>query len=221
MGKRRGTIVDFDYIHHIQKAYRKLVDSIAKPGAINSLKAVSDRLDLPVRCNKSTLVLALMLLDTEVTFHIIGNDSEQLAKYISQLTYAKVAPGEEADFIFLLEESEPGQFAKIIQRCKLGDLINPHTSATLIVEVKKIAAEKRYILTGPGIKEEKYLSIDHHDNWTESRIQKNSEYPLGIEIYFIDQEHNLVAIPRTTMIKEAASSEATSSEATSSEATSF
>ncbi|KJS21995.1 MAG: phosphonate metabolism protein PhnH [Clostridiaceae bacterium BRH_c20a] len=190
----------FDHVHDSQKAYRKLVDSLAKPGTINSLKPESEKLDLSVNCNKSMLLLMLMLLDTEVTFQILSENSEKIAKYINQLTYAKTESLEKADFIFVLQDSAAEDFFTAIEGCKLGDLVNPHLSATLIIEVERITNEKQLILKGPGIKETNYAALSFAEDWVHYRAAKNAEYPLGVEIYFIDKEHNLLAIPRTTTI---------------------
>jgi len=190
----------FDHVHDSQKAYRKLVDSVAKPGTINSLIEESERLDLPVNCNKSMLLLMLMLLDTEVTFQILSKNSEKIAKYINQFTYAKVAPLEKADFIFVLGDSAAKYLFYAIEGCKLGDLVNPHLSATLIIEVERITNENQLIFKGPGIKETNYAAISLAEDWVHCRAAKNAEYPLGVEFYFVDKEHNLLAIPRTTTI---------------------
>ncbi|MDI3477716.1 MAG: alpha-D-ribose 1-methylphosphonate 5-triphosphate synthase subunit PhnH [Thermoanaerobacterium sp.] len=190
----------FDYVHDIQRAYRKLIDSISKPGTISSLDEESRKLDLAVSCNKSILVLMLMLLDTEVTFHIAGQEAENISRYISQLTYSRVAPLEEADFIYILEDVGSKELESAIKRCKIGDLVNPHLSATLIIEVEEISNHKDLVLRGPGIKEEKYISISTEARWAALRAEKNIEYPLGIEMYFVDKEHKLLALPRTTKI---------------------
>jgi alpha-D-ribose 1-methylphosphonate 5-triphosphate synthase subunit PhnH len=192
----------FDYVHDIQKAYRKLLDSTARPGKINSLAEESQKLDLPLKCNKGTLLLMLMLLDNEVTFHILGREAMRITQNISQLTYARVAPLEEADFIFVLEDAVDTQLVNSLEKCKLGDLINPHLSASFIVEVAGISPEKDLILQGPGIRGGNYLSIDPEVGWLEKRAAKNREYPLGIEMYFLDRDHKLAAIPRTTIISK-------------------
>ena len=190
----------FDYIHDVQKAYRKLIDSLAKPGTINTLKEASEKLDFPLNCNKATLVLMLVLLDTEVTFHVIGRERDSITKYLSQITYARTASLEIADFIIVLEDVSADRIAAVIQKSKPGDLINPHLSATLIIEVAQITAIGELILKGPGIEEEQYISVSGAEYWVAQRAEKNAEYPLGIEMYFVDQEQNLLTIPRTTKV---------------------
>jgi alpha-D-ribose 1-methylphosphonate 5-triphosphate synthase subunit PhnH len=142
----------------------------------------------------------LMLLDAEVTFHILGGETQNISRYINQLTYSKVVPLEEADFIYVLEGADSEEIEGAIIRCKIGDLVNPHLSATLIIEVEKISNHRDLVLSGPGIKGEKYISISGETDWVKLRAEKNIEYPLGIEMYFVDKNYNLLALPRTTKI---------------------
>ncbi|MDK2901565.1 MAG: alpha-D-ribose 1-methylphosphonate 5-triphosphate synthase subunit PhnH [Thermosediminibacterales bacterium] len=190
----------FDYVHDVQRAYRKLIDSISKPGTMVSLYEESRKLDSVANCNRSILVLMLMLLDAEVTFHILGGETQNISRYINQLTYSKVVPLEEADFIYVLEGADSEELEGAIIRCKIGDLVNPHLSATLIIEVEKISNHRDLVLSGPGIKGEKYISISGETDWVRLRAEKNIEYPLGIEMYFVDKNYNLLALPRTTKI---------------------
>ncbi|MBA1335514.1 MAG: hypothetical protein HPY66_1139 [Firmicutes bacterium] len=194
-------MMKFDYVHDIQRAYRKLIDCISRPGTINSLGEESQKLDLPVECNKAMLVLALMLLDTEVSFHVLGGESEIISEKISQLTYSSAVPVDEADFIFVLGDANSKELESAIRKCKIGDLVNPHLSATVIIEAEKITNHKDLVLKGPGIKEENYISILTDANWVAPRADKNIEYPLGIEMYFVDREYNIAAFPRTTSIQ--------------------
>jgi len=190
----------FDLVHDVQTAYRKVLDSVAKPGTIHSLQPESEKLELPLVCRKATLLLMLMFLDTEVSFHVLGHSHEKTTHYISQLTYAKVAPLADADFVFVLRERSPHDFTRAVAVSRLGDLINPHQSATVVVEVETITSSKELALTGPGIQDEHHIAIVTDTDFVPLRADKNVEYPLGIEMCFIDDNHNLLVLPRTTTI---------------------
>ena len=189
-----------DLVHDVQTAYRKVLDCVSKPGTINSLQPESEKLELPLACYKATLLLMLMFLDTEVSFHVLGHHHEKTARYISQLTYAKVAPLSDADFVFVLRERNPHDFTRAVSASRLGDLINPHRSATVVVEVETITPSKELALTGPGIQDENHVAIVTDTDFVPLRADKNVEYPLGIEMCFIDDSHNLLILPRTTTI---------------------
>ncbi|MBT9152110.1 MAG: hypothetical protein DDT35_00322 [Firmicutes bacterium] len=191
-----------DYVHDVQTAYRKLLDCLAKPGTIHSLRPESAALDLPVACYKSTMMLMLMFLDPEVSFHIIGRRQGDAERYVTQLSGARVSPLGEADFVFVLKDRDQGALIEAIQASRLGDLVAPHLSATVIVEVEKNTAHDELLLSGPGIQWVSPTSIITDAEFVDSRAAKNVEYPLGIEMLFVDEDHRLFAIPRTTTISK-------------------
>ena len=56
-------------------------------------------------------------------------------------------------------------------------------------------------LSGPGIQAECLLRVDRDASWIEERQQKNSEYPLGIDVFLFDPAGRVAAIPRTTRVE--------------------
>jgi alpha-D-ribose 1-methylphosphonate 5-triphosphate synthase subunit PhnH len=189
-----------DFIHDIQSAYRKVVDSMSKPGFITNLKDEADKVDLEAGCFSSTLVLAMMLLDTEVTFKVISNREEEITRWMNQLTYSKTDEVEKADFVFVLQDVSQSMFEQTFKQAKIGSLLDPHESATVIIETDEIRNGNQYVLTGPGIEGENYAEISIKGNWVEIREQKNAEYPMGVDLIFVDKSHNLLCLPRTTQI---------------------
>ncbi|MGF7058767.1 phosphonate C-P lyase system protein PhnH [Brassicibacter mesophilus] len=189
-----------DLVHDIQKSYRSVIDSMSKPGHINSIKDQANKIDLDIDFENSTFVLMLMLLDAEVSFKVFSKKEKEITKLISQLTYAKPEAVENANYIFVMEDAEDGDIENAIEKAYEGNLIDPHKSATIIVEVLKITNDKEIVLTGPGIKDENYLKVDVCGNWIEKRKLKNVEYPLGVDIIMVDKKADLICIPRTTNI---------------------
>lgn len=189
-----------DLIHDIQLAYRKVVDCMSRPGLISNLAEQAGKVDIDTGCFPSTVVLALMLLDTEVTFRVVSEREEEITKLLNQLTFAKASGTENADYIFVLHDALPEQLEIALEQAKTGDLINPHKSATLIVEVNEVTNEKGLVLKGPGIETENYVKVSTNGNWLDIRADKNSEYPLGIDMVFIAPNHNVLCLPRTTQI---------------------
>ena len=192
--------MSLDLVHDIQAVYRKIIDAISRPGLIRNIKDQADKVDMEIGCLNSTVVLALMLFDTEVTFKVISEREAEVTRLINQLTYAKTTDIERADFILVLKDAKPEDFERAIRAAYPGDLMDPHKSATIIFEADLLSREQDVILTGPGIEEENYIKIKTTHNWIELRVEKNVEYPLGIDFIFIDPEANLMCIPRTTRI---------------------
>jgi alpha-D-ribose 1-methylphosphonate 5-triphosphate synthase subunit PhnH len=190
-----------DLVHDVQIIYRKMIDSTARPGTISQLQEQAEKLELETGCLKSTLLLALVLLDTEVTFAMIGEESARAATLINQLTYAKESEVHEADYIFILRSATTHQGEQAILAAKIGDLVNPHHAATLIIEADEVSQDRDLLLSGPGIKEVSPLQVTTKLNWLEPRSTQNREYPMGIDMILVDPEHHTVCLPRTTQIR--------------------
>ncbi|MBC8061933.1 MAG: phosphonate C-P lyase system protein PhnH [Clostridiaceae bacterium] len=189
-----------DLVHDTQQAYRKLLNCMSRPGVIESIEIQSEKIDFDITFYKGTLVNMFVLLDGEVSFNIISENNEEITDFINQLTYAKATTLEEADFIFVLNDAEENSLGDVFNRAKLGTLIDPHKSATIIVEVEKLSYEKRYLLRGPGIKTLCYADIVTRGSFVEERENKNFEYPLGVDVVFIDRDAQIMCLPRTTEI---------------------
>lgn len=192
----------FDLVHDIQIAYRKVVDSMSRPGMISNLSEEADNAAFQTGCFPSTEILALMLLDTEVTFKVMSKREEKISSLINQLTYAKTAEADRANFIFLLKDCEQEQLKAALQSAKTGSLVNPHESAIVIIETESVSTGTGLTLTGPGIETEQAANITAADTWLDIRSEKNREYPMGIEIILTDASHSILCLPRTTKIRK-------------------
>ncbi|WP_077210930.1 phosphonate C-P lyase system protein PhnH [Bacillus dakarensis] len=189
-----------DSVHDLQTVYRKLVDSTSRPGFISDLVPEADKLDDTVDFSESILLLALTLLDPEVSFKVYSKESHMVSEKISTLTYAKKKDADEADYIFVLKDAEEGSLVEAIQQGKPGTLKDPHVSATIITEVDRLSDDGELLLTGPGIQKSNTVAVGESDSWVEARQFKNTEYPMGIDLLFVDKQHQLLALPRTTRI---------------------
>ncbi|CRK82205.1 phosphonate C-P lyase system protein PhnH [Neobacillus massiliamazoniensis] len=194
--------MQIDLVHDIQTAYRKVIDSMSRPGVISDLHEVTAKADFHIGCNPLIEVLALMLLDTEVTFNVVSVREEKITRLINQLTYAKAADTDKADFIFVLKDCDQKGLEAAIRSAKLGSLINPHESATFIIETESVSTGTELFLTGPGIEAEHALGIAAAETWLDIRNEKNKEYPLGIDIILTDANDSILCLPRTTQIRK-------------------
>ncbi|KKK36573.1 phosphonate metabolism protein PhnH [Mesobacillus campisalis] len=191
-----------DAVHYLQAVYRKMVDSASRPGHISDLRKEAGLAGTITGCSPSLLVMALTLLDQEVTFSVISNQADKVSKLINQLTYAKQTETAYADYIFILGDASRGALAEAIEKAKPGTLKNPHGSGTIIAEVDSVISGDPLFLTGPGIEETETVFMNVRDSWVEARRDKNREFPLGVDLMFIDQHHQLLYLPRTTQITE-------------------
>lgn len=193
-----------DVVHDLQSVYRKLVDSTSRPGLISDLGKEAAILDgeNAAGCSSSILLLALTLLDPEVTFKVYGSKAEAVEKEINQLTFAKAVQAGQADYLFLLKDAGAGSLEHAIEIANPGTFINPHKSAVIIAETGAVTVGNDLLLKGPGIQTSTGISIDLTGNWIERRSEKNKEYPTGVDLIFVDRYHQLLSLPRTTQITE-------------------
>ncbi|MCK1981641.1 MULTISPECIES: phosphonate C-P lyase system protein PhnH [Peribacillus] len=194
--------MNLDVVHDIQTVYRKLVTATSRPGTSVVLEREARTLEVQMECLSSTILLALTVLDPEVTFKVIAKEEEAVSRMINQLTYSKPVDLPEADFIFILHDASEEQMKEAMTKAKIGDLLNPHESAMIILEVPDVTKGDSMILSGPGIQEESFISLPNVSAWLGVRNEKNIEFPLGIDMYFVDQQDRLIALPRTTQIRE-------------------
>ncbi|WP_258831714.1 phosphonate C-P lyase system protein PhnH [Peribacillus frigoritolerans] len=194
--------MNLDIVHDIQTVYRKLVTATSRPGTLVVLDREARTLDVQMECLSSTILLARTVLDPEVSFKVISKAEEAVSRMINQLTYSKPVDLPEADFIFILHDASEEQMKEALNKAKVGNLLNPHESAMIILEVPDVTKGDSMILTGPGIQDESFLSLPNVSAWLAARNEKNMEFPLGIDMYFVDQQDRLIALPRTTQIRE-------------------
>lgn len=191
-----------DLVHDIQKAYRRVLDSMSKPGTINTIHEQAMKVSLEIGCFPSTLVLIQMLFDTEIKFKVCSQRESEIVKLINQLTYAKASTAEEADFILILNDAEGKEAETALKVASIGDLQNPQYGATFIVETRSLNSGQELKLTGPGIMTERLIKVDTLKSLMDIRAEKNAEYPLGIDLIFIDSEDHVLCLPRTTQIEQ-------------------
>lgn len=191
-----------DLVHDIQGAYRKILNAMSRPGIIESLVNEAEKVEMDINFYKSTFLIMLMLLDREVSFNVISEDSISISSLVSQITYAKIKPVEEADYIFVIRDSCDKLLKETCSKAKIGSLIDPNKSATIIAEFNEIKGNGNLEFTGPGIKEFSKVYIGGNNHWIKARNTKNEEYPLGIDVICLDKDSNALCIPRTTNIKQ-------------------
>jgi len=189
-----------DLIHDVAEGYRKLVFATSYPGEIVSIRDNIANNTIKTSLNSELLLFAWMLLDAEVTFNVVGDSDAEITNLIQRLTYSKASNLDEADFIFIMKKASQSEKEVAVEKAKLGSLVDPHLSATIICEVSSVTTGEPKLLRGPGIESDKTIYMDAFDHWENLRGQKNKEFPLGIEMYFVDLQSFVLALPRTTQI---------------------
>lgn len=190
-----------DQVHDTQQVFRQLMQGMSHPGKIVSIGEQTTELDYDMPCFDATILCALALLDGEVTFHIVGHQSEVFLDKLSQYTLSRCVSIYDADYIFVLQNTSDDVIVTAMENCKNGNLLNPDNSATWIVESSPLSNEARYTLTGPGIKDIQNVHIGVSESIWNCRQKRVEEFPLGIDCIFVDKDAQLVCVPRTTIVQ--------------------
>ncbi|MGL6063554.1 MAG: phosphonate C-P lyase system protein PhnH [Fusobacteriaceae bacterium] len=193
-------IEKFDYVHDIQKNYRKILDSMSKPGKINELADNIKNLEVHSSLSKEIMTLAYTLLNIDSNFYSENKEEE---KYIQLHTFARGESVEKSEFIFIdIRNEEVDKVLNIMQRASKGTLEAPHEGATLILHVEEIIKSQGLVLSGPGIKDKSDIFVVGLDEKIlKNRAEINSEFPLGVDFILIDNSGKIICLPRTTKIE--------------------
>lgn len=203
--------VQFDRIHDTAQIYRVLLSAMARPGTVASIGSEVVKMGRTVPGENVALALAITLLDHEASHYIDPNKQAHLADEIAQLTFSPRAEAGEADYVFVDSSEQSTEVVSLIRQVKRGSLWQPEESATLLIMVEEAAstseAESNLLLSGPGIPDQILCSVKGMPpGWTEERHRRIEEYPLGIDLVFYTDQGNILALPRTTKVKEVTSS---------------
>ncbi len=179
--------------------FRQVLKVMSEPGSVISLGEHANlAVDEKYRC---IWPIAQSIMDSDCTAFISPSlNTLSFNRSLSFHTGVKIIKEEHsADFVILsLDELLD------LDKFNLGNLESPHSSSTLIVLVDGISADKQQmVLSGPGIKTEKSLSINNLTANHIRLIQDNHNlYPCGLDFIFCS-DTKVSAIPRTTVVKTA------------------
>ncbi|MEC1177913.1 phosphonate C-P lyase system protein PhnH [Metasolibacillus meyeri] len=184
-------------VHFTQRAFRTLLDCFARPGTVGEL----EREYVVNGLYAETVTVCMSLLDGEVSFQT-ATEYQDINQSIRALTGGQIKPLEQADFIIIPHGTEKEQLLKAVEAAKVGDLIDPQKSATIMIELDGITPAIMAQLSGPGIKKLEMVELAVYKEFIELRTNKNKEFPLGIDCILIERSGRVIALPRTTSMNE-------------------
>jgi alpha-D-ribose 1-methylphosphonate 5-triphosphate synthase subunit PhnH len=200
----------FDFVHDIQGCYRRMVLALSRPGELQNLSREGSLAASLSSLPGPLLVMALTLLDAETTFALLPEQDTHaaaVARELAQLTYARPVVPEEAAYLI----APTGSLAAAIEVAPAGTLLAPHRGGTILAEVEQLSSETedapgpglKIGLDGPGIKTTGRVRVTtpEPDTWITLREEKNSEFPLGVDLLLVDREGALLGLPRTTRVR--------------------
>lgn len=182
----------FDFVFDGQKVFRELLTAISNPGVI---KNIGEQAAKFMGNYSSLMALGCTLLDNEEKMYVEKNP--RLSAELHNLTLSREAELGEADYIFLSSEMNYGSMDQILKNVQHGTYSDPQQAATIFLLCESVAGEKEMVLAGPGIKESlSVLVYPYIEKVICLRDSLRIEYPLGVDLIFVDGKGNLMAVPR-------------------------
>ncbi len=190
----------YDKVFDAQVHFRILLDAMAHPGKLFSFEEIE--IERIPGIPNGVFYIAFALLNSDVRFAFLGESSLSATEMITQNTSSLKGNPELVDFVFFSGNME----ASFIQDCKKGNLSYPEEGASLVVYLDKLSTQflsgsLEIILTGPGIEKENRVYLQGLNIKTLEMLKEiNSEFPLGLDIYLVDQNDQFIAIPRSAVL---------------------
>jgi alpha-D-ribose 1-methylphosphonate 5-triphosphate synthase subunit PhnH len=187
----------FDDVHDAQSQFRIILDCMARPGKINKMADLN--INPPGAFNKASAIIALSLLNADVSFCVTEGYGKELCEYIAVNTHASITTAALADFVFMkgLESEAP------ILETKTGTLLYPEDSATIIIDVEQLSGTQmsgatQITLRGPGVETVNTVYIKGINPLILETVKEmNAEFPLGVDLMLTDKNGLLICIPRS------------------------
>jgi len=163
--------------------FRAMMNALSMPGSIEKVEPLFD---------SHLLAMANTLLYSEVSFHYEGREEFGL---IEAITNSKKVQAEEADYVFSDEIND-----YLFNKGKVGTSKDPEFSTTFVFKCEDFKGQK-VRLSGPGINEKIEVTLPIDKSFIDFFNEKNSYYPLGNEVFFLNQDSEIIGITRTTKVE--------------------
>lgn len=177
-------------VHDSQQSFRAILDAMSRPGR---LVALPEPEGAGTGMFPGTAAAALTLLDNDTRVRTVGFKPEADAWLRFHCGCHTDCDAADAAFIFYRD----GASLPDLRNASVGSDENPHSSATLIIQVESLRTGDALRLEGPGIREEERLYVSGLDRQFWSVFSDNRAlYPLGFDVILISPE-DLASLPRT------------------------
>jgi len=178
-----------------QRAFRTVLTALSEPGRVMDLPAALPA-DLPVGPAALGLLLALADADTPLWLDAAARPA---APYLQFHTGAPVVTRPAAATFALVANAES---CPPLDAFDSGDEDYPDRSATLIIEVSHLAEGGPLVLRGPGIADQRSLTVDGLPRGFRASWPANHAlFPRGIDVLLTCGDR-LVGLPRSVTLED-------------------
>ncbi len=166
--------------------FRVCMDVLSRPGTTGKIEPLFGS---PLNA------LACCLLYPEVSSFFEDTEEEQ---QIRALTGSPAAAVEEAEYLFC-KTPDP----VVVKEASKGTFVSPELSATLffMIPTAQRSNTTQLILSGPGIKTTRAATLPVDVSFVEALIESNTMFPLGVDCFFLNENGDILGMPRTTRIE--------------------
>jgi len=178
--------IEYDIEEINRNNFRKSLEALARPGTPQDIAPLFD---------SGLLAMASVFLYAEVTHHYGGGLDFEMVR---ALCGSKAVGAEAADYLFFDNPEKEN-----LMGAKTGSPESPEMNATLIFFCPTGDHEKssQVVLSGPGINGSREVVIPVSRGFIETLQEKNEDFPMGIDLFFITDDNTLLGLPRTTHIE--------------------
>jgi alpha-D-ribose 1-methylphosphonate 5-triphosphate synthase subunit PhnH len=170
------------------RAFRALLEAMARPGTIWPLESASTPAPLSIAAG----IVILTLTDGTTPLYLAGDaDCAVVRDWVTFHTGAPLCTAEDASFaIGTWDALQP------LDRFRIGQADYPDRAVSLVVEVD-LLEKTGPRLTGPGIRDAARLSLPEAAAFRANRAM----YPLGFDCY-LTCGNRVAGLPRSTFVED-------------------
>lgn len=163
--------------------FRSMMNALSRPGSVEKIEPLFD---------SNLLAIANTLLYAEVSYFYRGSEDFEL---INAVTNAKDSNESEADYLFCDSIDE-----KLLDVGKIGTMKDPEFSSTYIFKCSDFSGVN-VKLSGPGIDGSYEIKLPVTKEFIKKFNEKNSDFPMGNEVFFINDNSEILGLSRTTKME--------------------
>jgi len=176
------------------RSFRLLLEAMSRPGTVQPLGRPEDG-------HRGALErLAASLLDAETTLAAWTPELEPQARALAAAHGCRLTAPGTAAFVLHTGPDLPASLGSL----NAGTAEMPDGSATLVWLVEALDTEGGlHAWSGPGIRDVLHPRIEgiSPESWTEI-VMNTADYPLGVDLVFLDRLGQVMALPRSTRIEK-------------------
>ncbi len=164
--------------------FRACLEALARPGRPRQITPLFD---------SHLLGIASSLLYSKIRYCYRGNLAD--FQLVEAMTGATTAPPAVSNYLFADAPS-----LDLWHQADPGSMDHPETSATCVFACPA-TGNTSVLLRGPGIKEICRTHLPLEQAFVEGLIDKKPPFPLGADLFLLDESGRILGLPRTTVIE--------------------